>query len=467
MARFPSLRWLTSAPLAQAAVAILGLYLIAIHLGGLVLVRYTVARQETILQDYLDRLARQIVEPRESSTFLAFIYNRSLEATDEEALETYRQTRDWSSTAASLAAAVEDPHISSAEIILPNGEVIMRSDGSTPPFGERVLFPEEQGLVQQALAVGMVSPEITPQTLTKRLYAPIRAADGYPMAVLRLEIDPDNFLNLRVTRNRFFLSALASLGIVGVLWLLTVRLVRRTIEAERSAARADRLRALGTMTAGIAHEIRNPLNILALQVEELRAYAKELADAKQRSAFTAIADDLQSETNRLKQLTETFLTFSKAKSAGEFRALSVDVNTVATQLMKLWEKSLDLRLRKVVYENPEKGLRVAFTEDRLRQVLLNLLRNADEALGPREGEIRLRVQRDGGFAQIVVEDNGPGIEANVLAQIFDPFFTTRAEGTGLGLSLSRALAEAAGGTLTAESVPGRGARFILRLKVVG
>jgi signal transduction histidine kinase len=103
-------------------------------------------------------------------------------------------------------------------------------------------------------------------------------------------------------------------------------------------------------------------------------------------------------------------------------------------------------------------------EDKLRQVMLNLLRNADEAIGDKDGAITITLRRQQGNVQISVTDTGPGIPVDVASQVFDPFFTTRADGTGLGLSVSRAIAEAAGGSLTVQSTLGEGAVFVLTLR---
>ncbi|HMX63705.1 MAG TPA: ATP-binding protein, partial [Candidatus Sumerlaeota bacterium] len=131
---------------------------------------------------------------------------------------------------------------------------------------------------------------------------------------------------------------------------------------------------------------------------------------------------------------------------------------------KMWSRGLSPELRTVSNHSDAPDAAVFFPADRLRQIVLNLLRNADEALGKNKGEIRVIVARDkANQASITVTDNGPGISDNILDQIFDPFFTTRAEGTGLGLSLSRAFAQAGGGTLTAESEEGKGAKFVLVL----
>jgi signal transduction histidine kinase len=99
---------------------------------------------------------------------------------------------------------------------------------------------------------------------------------------------------------------------------------------------------------------------------------------------------------------------------------------------------------------------------KLRQVLLNLVRNAIEAQ-PGGGAVELRLRRDGGMAEIEVVDKGPGMPPEILSQIFEPFFTTKEGGTGLGLPLSRQILHEHGGRIECRSAPRRGATFTLSL----
>jgi signal transduction histidine kinase len=283
------------------------------------------------------------------------------------------------------------------------------------------------------------------------------------VAILRME--GDNFERLVTLRSRLFFGLLLSMGVLLFLWFWTLKMVKRTIEAERSAAQSDRLRALGTMTAGIAHEIRNPLGIISLQAEELKALSAEVADPTLREALQATTADLQKEARRLKDLTHSFLAFSKASSATNKEAPRVDVNGCVEGTVRLWQKGLRPELRTVRFEPAARTVSAIMQEDRLKQILLNLLRNADEALGSQVGEITVAVEPSGNHVRISIRDNGPGISREAQAQIFDPFFTTRAEGTGLGLSLSRALAEAAKGNLEVNSELGAGATFTLTLRL--
>jgi signal transduction histidine kinase len=173
--------------------------------------------------------------------------------------------------------------------------------------------------------------------------------------------------------------------------------------------------------------------------------------------------DLHQEVKRLKGLTQSFLDFTKASEPQGAPGERINLSSETNETVSLWRKGLDPSRRDVRVELPAGPIMVAFPKDRLRQILLNLLRNADEALAGEKGTIQISLERAAGRVMLVVGDSGPGIPPGAHEQIFDPFFTTRAEGTGLGLSLSRALAQAAGGTLVAANRPGGGAVFTLTL----
>lgn len=453
---------------AQFAFACLGACLLVLNVAGVLLVRSYIVQQERNLTDYLALVGSAVTEYRDSYQILDFVYDPSSGRIDEEALAFYSTTVDWETLRAGLAAAMKQKHVERADLLTPSGEIILRGDGTSPPPGERTPYLLDQSALASATAGSMASPALTPGDPTKRLYMPLVHPKGRTLAVLRLEHNPLDFSALRTSRNRFFLGFFGATALLVFLYFQTMRLVRRTIEAERGASQADRLRALGTMTAGIAHEIRNPLNIISLQVEELRASVPAVQEESTRKALTQIAEDLQSETRRLKELTQTFLNFSRTTSAPTTKAVAVDAHRAVEKLFRLWEKGLDPRMRRVAFVNDAPaGTRVLFTEDRLRQVLLNLLRNADEALGTQAGEITLTMALKASSLHISVRDTGPGIDPANLNQIFDPFFTTRAEGTGLGLSLTKALVEGAGGKLEVESKPGKGACFTAILPVPG
>jgi signal transduction histidine kinase len=246
-----------------------------------------------------------------------------------------------------------------------------------------------------------------------------------------------------------------------ILWFAISRLIRRLVMAERLANQSDRLRALGTATAGIAHEIRNPLGIILLSTEELRATVKHVADEKQREAIEELTLGIRSETERLSKMTTQFLEFSrKDHDAGAANCIVADS---IEQTLALFEKGKPSTIQVLHDLEIDRSAIVAIEDNRLRQVLLNLLNNSCEAFAGRAGNIRIRVREIRGNVEINVEDNGPGMDAATLSQAFDPFFTTRAQGTGLGLSLCRTLIEDRNGQLALRSEVGKGTTATITL----
>jgi two-component system, NtrC family, sensor kinase len=224
----------------------------------------------------------------------------------------------------------------------------------------------------------------------------------------------------------------------------------RELRAQGEALlRSERLAAIGRIAAQITHEIRNPLSSISLNAEELgeRApAAKELCDAIVR------------EVDRLAAITEEYLRFARLPKPSMQRA---DLNEVVRELMDFVRPELVAAgVRAELLLSPELP-RVAADVAQLRQLLINLVRNAREAM-PGGGSLRVST-RGGAFAEIEVRDTGPGIEPSRLQRIFDPFFTTKERGTGLGLAMAQEIAQEHGGQLTCESAVGAGTMFTLRL----
>lgn len=451
---------------ARLAIIALGVYLLLLHLTGFLLARRLFDAQVVAAEAVLDLVATSLTEPpRPYYDLLEFVVDGSTGRVDEFSLLDYSTALDWQNITNALTAAARGP-VSSLEILSPAGEVILSTAGEVLDRGARL--PLEADAVAQAMAGRRA--EILPSAAesTRRLFVPIRSQPGArPVAVLRVEMDNSAIIQVHRSRLRLVLGLIASGCVLGFLWLLTMRLVRQTIEAQRAASRADRLRALGTLTAGVAHEVRNPLGIIALQAEELRAIARDIPETGPRAALEKLADDIRAETRRLRDLVENFLRFSRAREDNPPPAAPIDLAAATDRIVRLWSRGLPPGRRTVDLRPAPGPVPVLFTEDRLQQILLNLLRNADEAIGDATGTITISVETRPGTALLTVADTGPGISAENLERIFDPFFTTRAEGTGLGLSLSQAMAEAAGGQLTVASEPGRGARFRLELPIVG
>lgn len=233
--------------------------------------------------------------------------------------------------------------------------------------------------------------------------------------------------------------------------------------------RSERLAGVGALAAGVAHEINNPLGIIAgyaqVQLQQLQSQGR--ADDPAAQTLRVICD----EAFRAKQVIERLL--SLARNNGQGTRL-LDPAVVAHELVKAVSVLPAARDRKVeLVDDPEDDTLIRADEGLLRQVLLNLVVNALQATQPQTGQVTIRVQPAGTQVQIVVEDNGTGIAPEVLPRLFEPFYSARApdletgqRGVGLGLSISHAIVQSLGGTIEAQSDGvGKGSRFIVTLPV--
>src|SRR5207249_2142412 len=222
---------------------------------------------------------------------------------------------------------------------------------------------------------------------------------------------------------------------------------------------ADKLKALGTLLSGVAHELNNPLSAVLV--------AASLLKLKYRPSDAARAplDVIERQCVRAARIVGELLAFAR-RTPPERR--QVDPNEVLRAAPSLEAPEFDLnQIRVITALDP---LPTIWADPpQLQQVLLNLLTNATHAMksAGRDGVLTVRSTVHAGEITIVVEDNGPGIAPEHLGQVFDPFFTTKptGEGTGLGLSVSIGIVEAHGGRMSVENVPTGGARFTIQLPV--
>lgn len=228
--------------------------------------------------------------------------------------------------------------------------------------------------------------------------------------------------------------------------------------AEESLRRSERLAALGEMSAGIAHEIRNPLGIISSSAQ--------LIDTKLAGTSAGVRQLLgiiQEESSRINDLVTDFIAFGRPAEPvlrpTDLHRLLRRVAAHGEGLARQQGVTLD------VEEAEATPLFASVDGDLMQQVLLNLLLNALAAVAPK-GRIQLRAGRQGEQACLEVEDDGCGIAPELHGKIFDPFFTTKDQGTGLGLANASRIVEAHGGKLGVRSTPGAGAVFTVCLPVL-
>ncbi|MCK5916250.1 MAG: transporter substrate-binding domain-containing protein, partial [Deltaproteobacteria bacterium] len=229
-------------------------------------------------------------------------------------------------------------------------------------------------------------------------------------------------------------------------------------KAHEQLRHAEKLSAIGQFSASIAHEINNPLtgisNVLARLQRKLKVEENE-------ALMLSMARD---ECDRMQRLIQDLQSFNRP-SSGEKSLF--DLQKTIESILRLSKKELSLHHVSVETHFSSVPTPVNAVEDQLKQVLLNLLRNAIEAMPVAGGLITVATGRDEEFVSVTIHDNGSGISAEHLGQIFEPFFTTKSEvkGTGLGLSVSYNIIKSHGGELRVQSEPGKGTTFTLILPV--
>ncbi|HTI56994.1 MAG TPA: PAS domain S-box protein [Verrucomicrobiae bacterium] len=232
---------------------------------------------------------------------------------------------------------------------------------------------------------------------------------------------------------------------------------------QRAARQADKLAALGTLSAGIAHEINNPIGIITSRVEVmlLEAEGEELP-AEMRKDLEVILRHAR----RVASITQGLLSFARRSSG--VRA-PVDLNRVVEEILQLVRKDMDRAHVQVTLRRDEALPEIMADANAIGQVLLNLLTNARRAMPDAGGEITIETGHDpeARSVRLVVRDTGTGIAPEILSKIFDPFFTTKPDGTGLGLSVSHGIIHDHEGSVDVESQVGKGTTFTVTLPVDG
>jgi signal transduction histidine kinase len=213
----------------------------------------------------------------------------------------------------------------------------------------------------------------------------------------------------------------------------------------------ERLAAIGQVAAAVGHELRNPLGVLtnALYLIGVGApgdekIARHVATAEREVAAAA-------------SIVDSLLDFARER----------EPVTAPVDLDDLIEESLSVAVPPAGVEVVRAGLEdlspVLADRQQLRQVLLNLLTNAYEAIDGAGGVVTIEARGRGDDVELRVSDSGPGMDADTAGHVFEPFFTRKAKGIGLGLPVTKRIVEKHGGTIAAESVPGQGATFVLTL----
>jgi len=232
------------------------------------------------------------------------------------------------------------------------------------------------------------------------------------------------------------------------------RLLEDRRQREREVLRADQLAMVGQIAAGVAHELRNPLTSVKMLVQT------NLREATRLGFPSEDLEIIEQEIRRMERTLQRFLDFARPPKP-ESRPVSLDA--LVDQTFALVEGRARRQGVALQFARPPVPVVAEVDEDQIRQLLVNLVLNALDAM-PDGGEISVRLEdRGGGYSELSVLDTGPGIPESLFPTLFDPFVSTKETGIGLGLAVSHRIAAGHGGELSAVNRSEGGARFILRL----
>ncbi len=254
--------------------------------------------------------------------------------------------------------------------------------------------------------------------------------------------------------------ALFGTSLLALLAAYIVYLYRRTRKLELKLEEEKRLVYVGTIAAGMAHEIRNPLNSVKMNIQMIEHRLHEFGRKESDYLANKVAR-IHRETARLEESVNNFLAFARPKP---LKRRWADLNEAVDQIVEFLEPACRSDNIRIVRDYADDLPAANVDVEQLGQAVENLIRNAQQATG-QDGTIEVYTGRHDNTVQIRVSDDGPGIPPDVHDRIFEIFFTTKDAGSGLGLTIVKQIVEAHGGTVSFDTIEKRGTTFTIRLPI--
>jgi signal transduction histidine kinase len=254
-------------------------------------------------------------------------------------------------------------------------------------------------------------------------------------------------------------AAIVSLGILSAAFLYVLRLIRKSRRLEAEAQIADRLAYVGSLASGLAHEIRNPLNAMAVNLQMLEEEIETTCPGNEGEVRSMVSGAM-GEIQRLNLLVTQFLDYARPVDP---KFVDTDVNAVVGDTLDFLRGDMDSNRIEVHRELASPINHIPMDPQQIRQAVLNVLLNAKQVL-PEGGRIDVStVVGPRGEVRIGIRDNGPGIPPEECEKIFQIFFSTKGGGTGMGLPIARKILENHGGSIDVKTRTGEGTCFTLIL----
>lgn len=298
-----------------------------------------------------------------------------------------------------------------------------------------------------------------------RYVASVPIGDGTDRrGMVEVGIDEDRLASEIEDLRRSLMIKIAIGAGVSILLLLiafvyVIRLLAKTRRLEAEAQMADRLAYVGTLASGLAHEIRNPLNAMNMNLQMLEEEIHAPIDHPNAETATLLSST-KGEIRRLESLVNDFLSYARP---AEPRFETRDLNQTVEEVVRFLRAEMQQKGVSVETSLLESVPLVAMDEGQMRQALINILINAKEVLGA-GGRVIVSTGLGGeGEVLVRIQDNGPGIPVELRKKIFEVFYSTRGGGTGLGLPIAQRIMETHGGWIELQSEVGMGTTFILHI----
>ncbi|MHC4220958.1 MAG: sensor histidine kinase [Planctomycetota bacterium] len=257
----------------------------------------------------------------------------------------------------------------------------------------------------------------------------------------------------------FVVALLLAAGVAFVLFLRSKSSGRKVSVPGNNSVSHRQLEELGKLTGGLAHEIKNPLSTVKIN---LKLAGEDLAESGDSSTIRRASKKIsviQKETDRLEQILDGFLRYV---GKTELQLAEVDVNELLSDMADFYSPQAQSHSVIIRLGLCDERLICRADSDMLKQVLLNLFINAQQAM-PQGGELMIRTTKQDGFSKIEISDTGIGIEPDKILRIFDAYYSSQLRGSGLGLPIAKKIIEAHNGEISATSESGKGTSFMIKL----